>query len=190
MSSLQPPKISLESSAIELEALASKIETLEELPNELERLFSLVHEEMKDAVDRRIRYLSYLKSAITGSKEMRDAWTKRAQILDRIEAWIKQNTAWILERCPELKFKGSIGELRLQKNSQATLVLDETVSDFRGTWLDDSFPDTDKEIFQTIKEYLDAGFKLNTERIKEDLEEGKSLPFAKLETGLHVRVKI
>jgi hypothetical protein len=180
-------KINLGEAAQRLEQLCEQIETLEEVNEGIQFLFEHETENLKEAVDRRIRYFLYLDGAIQKAKEMQSAWKNRISILEATRARIEENTKLILQGAPNLRYGGDLGELQIQANGgKPKLQLHGPYENAR-----DKFLTVDDPLIDTVDHsFLQSGYRLDTELIRKALEIGSMLPFANLVRGNHVRIKI
>lgn len=178
-------KITLREAASSLETLCEELDDLEKIGPLLEKLFEEKEEDLKKAVDRRIRYFLYLNASIEQAKQMRDAWIKRARILESAKHYIEENTKFIMAGVNGLKFKGDLGELRVQKNSVPTLKIPKELSNIEGKFLEPE----QAESLGVYKECLKLGYKFSSTLVKEKLKDGQDIPGFSLEYGSHVRIK-
>lgn len=142
---------------------------------------------LKESVDKRIRFKTYLDGAIPAAKDMRDMWANRVKALDRALEWWKNDTKFVLENSTCAQFKGSLGTLKLQNNSVRSLEVDipktsVTISNVIGE-IGTEFSWVDPRFTRTI-----AYKALNIDAIKMALEAGEVIPWARLEQGQHVRI--
>lgn len=178
-------KINLYQAAADLEKICEVIDNLDDIGPLVKALFDEQKESLEDSVDRRISYLHHLDNASEGAKKMVASWQNRIKVLENTRQRILDYTADVLRTLPNLRYKGSLGELRLQANGgKRALELREDYQRVSGDFINGAIDGLDPE-------FLQPGFKLDLGKIRERLESGESLEFATLkERGQSVRVVV
>lgn len=161
--------ISMTDAAISLESLCDVIEVTDDITPALINLFEEKKLSLTESVDRRIRFMEYLKSQINHSNEMARMWDHRKGKLEKTLEKIKEMTLAQVKGST-VPMIGNLGKLKAVKNSVPTLIIDET--------------DTDLVLFYTKEKVVKS---LDRAAIKEDLLKGINVKSARLEFGEHLR---
>lgn len=165
-------KLSFSEAAADLEILCEQIDDGADINQLVTQLFNRAQDELKDAVDRRIKFIKYAESQVVIAKEMRDEWAARAKRFEKAMEYIKNNTKEVIKANPNIPYKGTIGGFKLYKNSQPSLKL-----------IDEVFDELDyvKVVEETVFE---------SDRLRQDLKDGKIVMGASLEYGEHLRISL
>lgn len=161
--------ISMSDAASDLERLCDDLENLPGLSIQVQELFAEKQDILAEAVDKRIRYMEYLKSQIDHTEHMVDKWNKRyshlVQILDAIKS-----EALFLAKSSSVPLKGSLGKFKVVKNSRPTLqITDENHEDLANY---------KKVIVKTA---------IDKDALKDDILAGKEITGVSLVFGEHLR---
>jgi hypothetical protein len=144
--------------------------------------------DLADAVDRRIYFLQFLEAQIEHVKKMAKAWAERGRILENLEDRIKESTKQvILSSEGALKLKGTTGELSVQKSPVSMHLSFEPMRKSYEIVTDDIV--SKHEIPAKYLQHIEL-LQLNKTAIRDDLQAGVELSFAKLVRNNHVRLKI
>ncbi len=161
--------------------------TDEELPAGLQRAFTDAVVDLKTKVDLAYMVFDSLKSEIEQAQSIAAAFTAKAKrIQDAIDR-MKSSAQSILEAQPDLKLEGEVGRIRLQANAWGLHL---------------NFPTKPKTIYgamdeRDIFEYevpndflkKHVTYSLDSEKVRQHLEAGNQLTWARLERGHHVRIE-
>lgn len=144
--------------------------------------------DLSQKVDDWAYFLRTLEKEYKEAEERTAAYRKKREALKnaltRSKEWLKA----IMEAGPTVPYKGAKATLRLQANGgKKALDLMFTLGEKTVTNIVDHF-----SIDLIPDEYLKpvSFYTLDTEKLREDLEAGKELTFAKLTQGKHVRITV
>jgi hypothetical protein len=179
----------LELAALDFAAVLNQIEMLDgDLDQAVLSTFGELKLELADAVDRRIYFLQFLESQIEHVKKMAQAWTERRRILESLEDRIKESTKLVIERSEgAMKLKGNTGELSVQKSPVSMHLSFEPMKKSYEIVTDDLV--SKHEIPAKYLQHVEL-LQLNKTAIREDLQAGIELSFAKLVRNTHIRIRI
>jgi len=179
----------LELAALDFAAVLNQIEQLDgDLDQAILSTFGELKLELAEAVDRRIYFLQFLESQIEHVEKMEKAWKERRRILENLNERIKESTkTTIIANDGSMKLKGTTGELAVQKSPPSV----EYAFDFSKKSFDIVTDDivSKHKIPAKYLQHLEL-LQINKSAVREDLQAGIELGFAKLNRGSHVRVKI
>lgn len=159
-------KISFFEAASQLEAICTTVDSADEITEAIEDIFSVSMTTLSESVDRRIAFLEYAESQIEHAKKRRDKWANRAKQFERALERIKTNTIQVMKNAPDLPYRGELGTLKIQKNSQPSVIVDET---------------------SLHSDYCNVSYAPNRTRIKEAILDGTEVAGARLEYGEHLK---
>jgi hypothetical protein len=163
----------------------------------LDEIMSDILVDLRNSVDIRISILGYLGGQSVGDKpgsgvigkaqELYRAYREKMEIAERLRDRIKSQTLAIIESNRDIKFEGNLGRLASQA-SPAKLVIDLKLDSKNFNYL--ISPD-DPDLMQIPEKYLKVitTMQIDTEKLKQDLQAGEFVPWARLEKGTHLRVR-
>jgi hypothetical protein len=190
-----------------IQSIASTLDSYEDgvfNEQELQEILGDLEVDLKASVDKRISFFDYIGkrsagktpgSGIIGKCEelyrtYREAMERAIALREKVE----ESTLEIIHLNPGIIFQGDLGKLAAQRNSASKLevdipltqksfsnVMEVAEDDANMTGLSSLIPD---EYITTI-----IIKQLNTQKLKEDLEAGKEITWAKTERGNHLRVR-
>ena len=179
----------LELAALDFAAVLNQIEQLDgNLDQAIMSTFGELKLELAEAVDRRIYFLQFLESQIEHVEKMEKAWRERRRVLDNLNERIKESTkATIIAQEGNMKLKGTTGELAVQKSPPAVQYSFES---FKKSY--DVITDDMVSKYEIPAKYLQPVelLQLNKVAVREDLQAGVELSFAKLVRGNHIRIRV
>lgn len=188
MSSLsgERKKINLFQAAADLEKLCEAIDNLDDIGPLVKALFDESKDTLEESIDRRISYLHHLENSEEGAKKMAALWQKRSSVLANARQRILDHTSDVLRTLPNFRYKGTLGELRLQANGgKKPMVLKGEFEKLAGGFI----PEGAAGLGALDKKFLQSGYKIDEAAIRDRLEAGEKLEFAELkERGKHVRI--
>lgn len=168
-----PVKVAFSTAAADLALICADIEHAENyevLSEGLTESFTHALSDVVAAVDRRkalLREVEARISAVTKHRDDANAYLKR---IEKIKERVTESTKQVVEAHPNLTFCDSLGRaLKVIRNPSPKLVLEGAVP-FNSGYL--------KQVTESV---------IDTAKIKDDLLEGKELPFARLEWGTQIR---
>lgn len=151
-------------------------------------IFNQTRLDLATAVDRRVCFLNFCTSSMQAAKETRNAWAERARQLEALEERIKVLTIDQIKSSGLEQAKGDLGRLCIQNNPEA-LSLDFDLHDMMvNRVIDPIFIEVNAVPDKYLKKI--AAYQLDTKQIKEDLQAGETLPWAKLTRGQHLRIRM
>lgn len=181
-------KLSFAEAAHDLEQLCEQIDDAENISAMLHDMFDRARETLQESVDKRIKYVKYAETQLRLAKEMRDEWATRAQRFEKALEYIKDNTKEVIKANPGIPFRGSLGSVKVCKNSVPSLRIDpdcvilakhtQELVEYMGVI-------APEEYIENIEIRV-----LNKEKLKADLKAGKEVPGITLEHGDHVRITL
>lgn len=145
--------------------------------------------ELAEAVDRRIYFFQYLEDQIERGTKNREQWASYVKRLKDLYDRIEAKTIETMQLHPDLNYKGEAGQLKVQLNGAAKLVTSLLLTNKSVSNIVD---------LEQIREagvpdgYLESitYLVLNKEKVIADLKNGLQLPWARLEKGNHLKVKL
>lgn len=183
----QPLRIPFSYAAQTLATLCDRVDAGEDLDALLVAEFKGAQLDLMDSVARRVSFFRFCESAIEAAKKARDAWADQWRRFETILMKVKTITVETMQEHPDLPYKAEAAELRLQKNPPSIEIGAPTKEmTFRYT-VDDETVKT-REIPETFLKTTTVT-QLNIEAIREHINAGGELPFAKKVQGSHVRYK-
>lgn len=178
----------LEMAALDFAALLQQIEELEDIDQAVLSTFGEMKLELADAVDRRIYFLQFLESQVEHVDKMVKAWQSRKKVLQNLTERMEESTKHtILSANGKLKLSGTTGELSVQRSPPKLDLLFEPMRKSFDVLTHDvasKYEIPSKYIQHT--EFL----QLNKDALREDLQAGIELSWAKIVRGNHIRIKI
>lgn len=134
-----------------------------------------------EAVDRRIAFDAFIKSAIDRCKETAKSWRDEAAKLEKAHKRFLERTKEIVEANPDIPFKGSLGRFVIQNNPPSVAYtfeefeLNETLIDALG--IDPQYV------------VVETSYRINKQKISQDLKNGVEIPWAKLTQSNRLTIK-
>ena len=179
----------LELAALDFAAVLNQIEALDgDLDQAVLSTFGELKLELAEAVDRRIYFLQYLESQIEHVEKMKKAWSERQRVLETLQDRIKESTKQtIMNTDAKLKLKGTTGELSLQKSPPALYLSFDVHRKSYEIVTDDEI--AKHKIPTKYLQHVEL-LQLNKIAIREDLQAGVELNFAKLVRNSHIRIRV
>lgn len=156
--------------------------------SEITELMQEVKGELTEKTDHWIGYLQASKAALQHAEEQEKRWQKKRKSLERIEQKMKDYLIWSMRQTALPELKGADGRIKLYKNSQGRLnftlpverlSLNHTLSPLIYHEISTQFP----QFFQEVKI-----LNVDADAIKKSIMDGKTLEFANIEFGQHVRI--
>lgn len=187
------PKTPFAVAAANLAVLCDAIEELpgEDIPGFVIKMFESDKLAIRDAIDRRIATLRMFESGAANAGEARKLWQNRERALQNAYEALKSYTKTTMQENPGIPYQGNDGQLAIQKNSKGILNIDLLLKDVSSSLkrIDlASFDDAAK--FPGLEKYMKNVLCLDTAELRRDLEEKTTLPWARLEFGSHVRIRV
>lgn len=136
----------------------------------LAELLKQREEDFTHTVDRRIKFIKYVESQLEAAKGELERWKKRRDKMEALLEAIKKDTIDVMHANPSLSYKGELGTLKVQRNSQPSLVLTGG--------------------FEAPKDYIRLDPVLDRAKLKTALIQGAVIPGAELKHGEHLRVTV
>ncbi len=174
--------------AADLEAICLEIdEETGEITDELVKRFDDARLALADKTDRWIGYLDAIKHLEAAAKERKDRAGNAQKTFAALNKRLRDYIQFVIESSPGVPLKGSEGSLALQKNPESVKI------DFDG--VDKTFyrviDPTLLKLEPTLNEYVKTitCYVIDNDRLKADLKAGKTLSWARLERGSHVRIR-
>jgi hypothetical protein len=172
----------------DLESVMFEIDNADEITPELIKKFEEAQSDLKGKCDNWLGIFDALAAQETVLKAKKEAIDKEYQKNQNMQKRLKEYLRYQMEQNPERKFEGSEEKFVLQKNSVKRL-------DFayeRSTSSVETVPDYIVSLDDRVLEYCkNVELRvLDTARLKKDLEAGKTVPFAALVQGNHIRRKV
>lgn len=161
--------ITMTDAAGALERLCDEMENISDITEQVQALFAEKSLKLSEAVDRRIRYIEYLKSQIAHADMVAMNWDIRKKKMELVLDKLKEDTIQVV-KSSTVPMIGEIGRLKVVKNSVPTVVVDEN--------------DEDLKLFYTREKLTRI---LDKTAIRQDLLSGIQIRGAKLEYGEHLR---
>jgi hypothetical protein len=184
-SDIEKKKTPLHQAALDLAAICRQIDDSEEIPNALIKTLGEFKAELAHSIDRNILFKKSLEAQIAMSKEMKDSWAHRQKVLELVK---ENHSGYMLSAISQaggVPFKGTHGEIRAQQSPPS---MELTIKTDRR-----SFETLDPKDAETIPmKYITETriLSLNKEAVREDLQNGVEVPFAKFVRHKHIRVYI
>lgn len=181
-------KVPMQIAAANLEQICNAIDE-SELNDSLSKIFHEGRLDLSAAVDRRICFFDLAEERIATLKRLRDEFSQAAKRMEFALERVKEGTISIMESYEDFSYRGELGKLRLQKNPsarlefQGTKVSTHTISNVIDA-LDIQKHAIDGEYFETRRYFV-----LLNDKIREAIESGKEIPWAKLQRGKHIRIQ-
>ena len=181
-------KLSFADAAFEMERICEQLDEVEDIGVLIQEVFNNAKDDLKSAIDRRIKFIKYAESQILIAKDMRDQWATRAERFEKTIEQLKKNTIDVMKANPALPYKGTIGAFKIYKNSQPSMTFDYDTVELsrRNIEVVDRMGTCAPSEYVTIQEVRI----LDKARLKEDIKNGKEVAGVSLEYGEHVRMNL
>jgi hypothetical protein len=183
-----PPPPPFAAAAQRLADICARLDSGEAITPEFLQLFRDGKAELTNDVERTKNLMAMLKAFLTISKRAKKYWTERNAGLTKAIAILKESTKQTIEARPDLPYKDSFGKpLQVVETGTATLrfKFDPPAKKVVSNIVDMQAV----EFFSIPAEYLEhvSFIRLNTDKLRADLDAGKKLDWAYLERSTHVR---
>lgn len=192
----KPIKTSLFSALSDLQNIISTIQDLAEETESEDELNALIAQHLpvineqkiaiKEKVDARINFIEHIDMLAKKTKEDEEYLAKRRKGLENLKKRLMAQTKSLMEENPEIPFKGTRKEFKIQKNGGKQSIsyqtafksLDYIIDDQAAKFLEDEFKEK-KEVWVLKKPEFD-----------EAIRKGLQHPYAILEEkGTHIRIR-
>ncbi len=179
---------SLAKYATEVEVVCQEIDNAEgTIPTDLINRFAFAQGELATKVDNFIGFLDAVKARVTTLKEHRDRVVKAIRTAESFERGLKDYVKFVMLANPGMQFKGEEGSFRLQRNPPSLKIdfarEDKTIH----AVVDPALIHLEPSLAKYVKAV--SCFVIDTERLKEALEAGEEIPWARIEKdNKHVRI--
>lgn len=182
---VQKQKTPLHQAVLDLAAVCQQIDESADITDVLIKTLGELKQGLVTAVDRNILFEKSLKAQIATAKEMKDSWTHRQKVLESVK---ESHSGYMLAAIASsggLPFKGTQGEIRAQASPPS---MDLTIKTDRRSFETITAQDAEQIPLKYVTET--TLLSLNKDAIREDLQNGVELSFAKLTRGRHIRIYI
>lgn len=163
-----------------LAQLCDEVDSADMIDSFLLEAFKDAEIDLQDAVDRRIAFDRWVKIQVEATKEGLRYYAERRQLLEAVHERFKAKTKEILEARPDLPYSGRLGKITLAGNGGQ-----QTIDYAFG---DKKISPEAAALFGVPADYVIATYAIDSERVRAELEAGKTLGWASLaDRGTHVR---
>ncbi len=132
-----------------------------------------------EAVDRRIAFDAFIKSAIDRCKDTAKSWRDEASKLEKAHKRFLERTKEIVEANPDIPFKGNLGRFAIQKNNPSVECdvdeVDQETIDFLG--IDPKYI------------AIETTYRIDKTKLSQDLKNGVEIPWARLKQSQRLVIK-
>ena len=169
-------------------ALCHRVDDGATIDEAIQAEFTEARLDLVEAIDRRKAVAIKLKNEAAAAADMARAYSAFAKRLNEKLDSLKRHTLELILREPDLPYRTSSGEKLYPQKSPPSLrtALDGDLRDKVVTHVVDLEAAERAGIPLTYLEPV-TYYRLNTEKLKADLQAGHVLPFAHLEQGTHLR---
>ena len=172
--------------AADLEAICLEIdEETGEISEELIKRFDDARLDLATKCDNWIGYLDALKALVAEAKERKERAAKAQKTFEGVNKRLRDYLKFVMETNHGLAFKGTQGKLALQSNAAALKVDFELADKTIYKAIDPTLLELEPSLNHYVKQI--SCYVLDTERLKEDLKSGATVPWARLGKGSHGR---
>lgn len=134
-----------------------------------------------EAVDRRIAFDGFIKAAINQCKETAKGWRDEAAKLEKAHKRFLERTKEIVEANPDIPFQGNLGKFAIQANPPSVAY------EFEEFDLNEALIDTLGIDPQYV--VIETTYRINKQKISQDLKNGVEIPWAKLTQSKRLTIK-
>ncbi len=155
--------------------------TLEVMAEEFDSIAEI--DKKTDAI---IGFMERVKNESAAMEIKAEAYRAKAKSYSNAYDRCREYCKYLLNRFPNLEFRGTNGKLTLQKNAPSLVIATSKESFSSSNVIPSDYVSLVPEQFRTSK----VIWLYETDKIKDELKAGKDVPFAKLESNQSVRVKL
>lgn len=164
-----------------LSTICDEIDGTDKIDEFLIRAFDDAKQTLAESVDRRIMFDTWSKIQMEAAQEAADQFAARAAKIKAVRERFRLRTKEILESLPEVPYAGKLGKISIVSNGGLRAI--------EYSFGSKHITPATAELFGVPEDYIlsRVDYFIDTERVRAELENGKTLEWAKLaERGTRV----